>query len=293
MSAEFVYSVRMRASTDGRHVSGAERLVEAGDVDAVVAALTERARNRAEEPDFVQVTLERVARSTVSTARVLRLILTPPSTAALAQVAGSIRLRGAGVSEAAIDAAFELLRNGIGTAVQGLRPPNPQSWGDRTDSSSSEPSRKRRAARGAMLIDASTGENVTPDAQRGVRASRFDYRSEPTPSLKGRESAGIDEALARAGLGHFRTREALALATKVIWSGVLAELCWSDDVGYVAGYVSTSAGYVRYADFKPEGAVGGRAFFVDTSAVEVGSVVENLERRALWIEGPLEIVSVI
>jgi len=288
MSADFVYSVRMRASTDGRHVSGAERLVEAGDVDAAVATLTARARNRAEEPDAVQVTVERVARSTVSTERVLRLIITPPSTAALAQVAGSIRLRDAGVSDAAIDAAFELLRNGIGTSIQGRRPPNPQSWGDRTDSSNSESPESRtpgRAARGAMLIDASTGENVTPDARRGVRASRFDYGPEA--------AAGIDQALTDAGLGHFRTREALALASKVIWSGVLAELCWSDDAEYVAGYVSTRDGYVRFADFKPEGAVGGRAFFVDTSAIRVETVVENLERRALWIEGPLEIVSVI
>jgi len=258
----------MRASTDGRHVSGFERLVEDSEVDAAVSAMTQRARNRAEEPDFVQVTVERVARSAVSTTQVLRLILTPPSTAALAQVAGSIRLSDAGVSDTAIDTAFRLLTYG----------------GDNGQS-----------ARGAMLIDASTAENVTPDAQRGVRASRFDYRPDPTPSpsLKGRESAGIDEALAGAGLSHFRTREALALATKVIWSGVLAELCWSDDAGYVAGYVSTAAGYVRYADFKPDGAVGGRAFFVDTSAVNVETVVENLERRALWIDGPLEIVYVI
>jgi len=255
MRPEFVYSLRMRASADGRHVSGAERLVEAGDVDEVVAALTKRARNRADEPDFVQVTVELVARSTVSTTRVLRLILAPPSTAALARVAVSIRLGDAGVSDTAIDTAFRLLTLG----------------GDNGQS-----------ARGAMLIDASTGANVTPDALRGVRASRFDYWPDAV--------AGIDEALAGAGLSHFRTREALALATKVIWSGVLAEVCWSDDPDYVAGYVSTSAGYVRYADFKPGGAVGGRAFFVDTSAIEVETVVENLERRALWIEGPLEIV---
>ena len=46
-------------------------------------------------------------------------------------------------------------------------------------------------------------------------------------------------------------REALALATKVIWSGVVAELCWSDEPEYVAGYVATARhGSVRFPNFK-------------------------------------------
>ena len=244
----------MRASREGRHVSGAERLVEEADVDEAVGTLTRRARDRAAPPDFVQVTVERLPRDQVAEARVLRLILTPPSTAALAQNAASIRLSSASVSQVAIEAAFELLTNG---AVHG------------------------GSARGAMLIDASTGANVTPDVERGVRASRFDYHPDHV--------ADIDHALADAGLSHFRTREALALSTKVIWSGVRAELCWSDDAGYTAGYVATVDGYVRFADFKPAGAVGGRAFFIDTQAVELETVVKKLQRDALWIRGPLRI----
>ena len=249
--SEFVYSVRMRASLGGHHVSGAERLIDEADVDDAVAALNRRARDRTDEPDFVQITVERIPRADVGVAQVLKLILTPPSTPSATQVAASIRLGEIGVSNVAIERGFELLRDGI----------------------------DGRSARGAILLDASTGANLTPDIDRGVRASSFDYKA----------GSGVDRVLIDAGLSHFRTREALALATKVVWSGVLAELCWSDDAEYVAGYVGTTEGYVRYADFKPDGAVGGRAFFIDTHAVTVESVVENLQRRALWIEGPLEI----
>lgn len=92
-------------------------------------------------------------------------------------------------------------------------------------------------------------------------------------------------ALAGAGLGHFRTFEALALATKVIWSGVVAELCWSDDPEYVAGYVAAAAeGYVRFPRFKPAGAVGGRVFYLHPDA-DWASIVERLTRAPLWIEG--------
>ena len=278
MSADYVYSVRMRASTGGRHedggrhVSGAERLVEEAGIDDVAAALMRRARERAEAPDFVQITVDRIERSAVDTATVLPLLLTEPMPARDAQVAASIRLREAGVSDDAIDRGFELLSEGI----EGhLLPPFP--WrGEGLGESGI-----RRSAPGAMLLDASTGVNITPDPRRGVRATRFDYH----PA----HIASIESALVDAGLGHFRTREALALATKVMWSGVLAELCWSDDPGYTAGYLATASRYVRFADFKPDGAAGGRAFFVDRAKVDVAEVIDRLECRALWIAGPLTI----
>jgi 6-carboxyhexanoate--CoA ligase len=140
----------------------------------------------------------------------------------------------------------------------------------------------RAALRGAALLDGLTGVRRDPDSTRGVRASHLDY------SAEGRLAA--QQALAEQGLTHFRTIEALAVASKVMWAGVLAEICWSDDPDYRPGYVATrAAGYVRFPAFKPPGAVGGRVFFVRASLNGILACVERLERRSVLIEPPVTV----
>ncbi|NIQ93878.1 MAG: hypothetical protein GWN87_06430 [Desulfuromonadales bacterium] len=80
-------------------------------------------------------------------------------------------------------------------------------------------------------------------------------------------------------------REAMVLAAKVISTpGVLAELCWSDDPSYTAGYVaSPEAGYQRLTHLKPFGErLGGRAFFVRPQSC-LSQIVEDLERSFLLL----------
>ncbi len=132
--------------------------------------------------------------------------------------------------------------------------------------------------RGAMIMDARTGERLEPDRSRGIRVSRFDWSDEALRS--------ITEELARLGLTHFRTREALSLATKVAHSpGIVAELCWSDDPDYTAGYVaSREYGYVRLPLLKEAGkAGGGRAFFVDRQGFEPDVFIAYLTRQPVVI----------
>ena len=136
--------------------------------------------------------------------------------------------------------------------------------------------------RGAALLDSQTGARLNPDPRRGVtdpsrgvRASRFDY----APEIRD----GVREVLSANGLGHFRTFEALAVATKVLWSTVSAEYCWSDDPEYRAGYIANlDDGYVRFPEFKPAGAVGGRIFFIHP-ANNLKKIIERLETRAVLI----------
>jgi len=132
--------------------------------------------------------------------------------------------------------------------------------------------------RGAMIMDALTGERLEPDQERGVRVSRFDWSED---ALK-----KIDDCLAVLGLRHFRTREALSLATKVAYGpGLSGELCWSDDPDYIAGYVaSLGTGYVRFPALKKPGdPKGGRVFFVDRSKMDLVSLIRYLETEAVMI----------
>jgi 6-carboxyhexanoate--CoA ligase len=96
------------------------------------------------------------------------------------------------------------------------------------------------ALRGAMIMDSRSGERFEPDRERGIRASRFDWTEEALRKIR--------QSLESIGFTHHRTREALALATKVAHApGMVAELCWSDDPDYTAGYIaSLRTGYVRF-----------------------------------------------
>jgi 6-carboxyhexanoate--CoA ligase len=131
-----------------------------------------------------------------------------------------------------------------------------------------------------MLMDAVTGERLEPDRERGVRVSRFDWSSEARDA--------IDRALTHVGLTHFRTREALSLASKVAHApGVIAELCWSDDPDYSAGYVSSlSTGYVRFPFMKEKGRTsGGRAFFVKREGFDREGLLSYLQKEPVIVSG--------
>lgn len=251
-----LFSVRMRASLEapheggGRHVSGAERLVPEEELETATLELLRRARERSIPAEHIrisvdEVSLDRVHRSQCLDVRTLPAV-GPDASSELAETI----LAQASIAPTAIDAAFTLLKQGADGGGLPLR--------------------------GAALLDAVTGERLDPDAARGVRASRFDFAPEVRDEVR--------RALVQASLGHFRTYEALAVATKVHWAGVAAELCWSDDPDYVAGYVATaSAGYVRFPQFKPAGATGGRVFFV-RDRTHTASLMERLQHECLLID---------
>jgi 6-carboxyhexanoate--CoA ligase len=244
------FSVRMRASRGGRHLSGAERLVMGAELEAVALALLRRGRDRV--PDALHLTVDRIEEPIARTGCLRVTTAAAPDPVAATEAAACL-LATRGIGEVAIATAFSGLRSGLGPDGAALR--------------------------GAALLDAESGRRLEADPARGVRASRFDY------APAGREE--VARALAAAGLGHFRTREALAVATKALWSGVLAEICWSDEPEYTAGYVATPGdGYVRFSQFKPPGSAGGRVFFV-SDGEDVPALVERLERRPLLIEPPL------
>jgi 6-carboxyhexanoate--CoA ligase len=65
----------------------------------------------------------------------------------------------------------------------------------------------------------------------------------------------------------------------------VAELCWSDDPDYTAGYVASAGmGYVRFPLLKQLGDTkGGRAFFVDKDALDMDAFLRYLEKEATLI----------
>jgi 6-carboxyhexanoate--CoA ligase len=132
--------------------------------------------------------------------------------------------------------------------------------------------------RGAIIMDSQTGERLEPDPERGVRVSRFDWDERTLVKIK--------RGLEAIGLTHFRTYEALALATKVAHAPCLvAELCWSDEPSYTAGYVASQAlGYVRFPMLKQKGdPCGGRVFYVNTNKLDMDILIRYLQTETVLI----------
>jgi 6-carboxyhexanoate--CoA ligase len=243
-----LYSIRMHASRDGHHLSGAERLAGDGDLESLALALVRRAldhpRGRAEH---IHLTVEAVAPEELLRGRLPELRTLLVGDFVQGRRAALHVLGEAAVAPGAATAAMEALAGGAAPGG--------------------------RSMRGAMLVDAATGERLEADRARGVRVSRMDLAAGAEKELRG--------GLARLGLDNPHVREALVLAAKVLAApGIVAELCWSDDPGYTAGYVAAPAlGYVRFPHLKPAGEErGGRAFFFRREAFDLTRIGEFLER---------------
>ncbi len=240
-----MWSLRMRAEKEGKHVSGAERLTE----ERTYKVLLELYR-RPKDYDKMVITIEKVE-NVFTIEKALPIYSYDFESVEKAREFAVKKLVEAGVPEGVAWKGIDLLARG----------PNP----------------KGGNMRGAVLMDTIMGERLEEDQERGVRTVMFDWK----------DRKAIEKALKARGVKPYyikRLIDALALATKNIYCGVVAELCWSDDPDYTTGYVaSRSLGYVRIKPLKePNTPIGGRVYFVRGKDIE--SVKECLEKRALIVE---------
>ena len=135
-----LFSIKMRASRAGAHVSGAERIVPVAEAAQTAARLVARALCHAKgTPDFINVKIE-------DPGDILNIPALPVETI-VTRTAAEGRARAAEL----------LAQAGIGRA-------------DEIMARFSE----AHGMRGAMLLDADTLERLEPDPARGVRATRMD-----------------------------------------------------------------------------------------------------------------------
>ncbi len=135
-----LFSVKMRASREGAHISGAERIVPAAAVPPLAAVLAERALSHSKgRPDFINIKVETAANP-------LRL------------KALSVSTREVDTPEEGWRAVRELLAEDGISRIDEIVPLFRETY----------------AMRGAMLLDADTLERLEPDPLRGVRATFMD-----------------------------------------------------------------------------------------------------------------------
>lgn len=236
----------MRASLRGRHISGAEGLFEAPEVQKAAKRYIKRALTHPKgRPDEITITVEVLKTPPLKTASLPVWTIRSGSTKKARGIVKSV-LSANGISEKAQNAALSLLRAG-GTV------------------------------RGAALIEKTTGKRLDKEPLRGLRVSRLGIQKGALGSLSAR--------LSKRGINTDTVKEAIVLASKVASApGISAELCISDDPHYTTGYVaSTEAGYLRVPCMKRKGSKsGGRVFFTEPGA-DVEKIALYLEKRPVMV----------
>lgn len=246
-----LFSIRMRAARSNEHISGAERIALAHDLSKIASAMIARALDHSRgNPDSIRLAIDALAPASLRYASLPAITTIVVPNVGVGRRAAQAELHRAGVSEVAADTAIKALASGAAPGGKVMR--------------------------GAMLVDAQSGARLESDPARGIRVSRMDL------------SPAASEALTSALQGSDRDsphlREALALAGKVLLSpGIVAELCWSDDPDYTAGYVASPArGYVRFPYLKEKGDhLGGRAFFYQPSSFDLATLTDFLEEAPI------------
>lgn len=237
-----LFSIRMRAEFQKKHISGAERIVGESELEKAINSLLKRPRVY----DFINITIEEVKEYEVVECKI------PISSFSFSSV-GEARtfaieqLAKCGVEREIAGKAVEFLSKGA----------NPEGGN----------------MRGAILMDIETGERLEPDKKRGIRTIKFDWE----------DRSRVAEKLLKKGYT-LRTVDALALACKNLYCGVIAELCWSDDPNYLTGYVaSEKVGYVRITPLKEKGdPLGGRVYFIRRE--NLNRVIKCLEEKVILIK---------
>ena len=238
-----LYSVRMRAAQGGphekggHHISGAERIVKLEEVGAIAQSLADRALHHSKgTADFINITVDLIPPEKIRYIDCLKVEEHKTSCISESHQLATELLQGPNISKAAVHKAISLLK--------GLD----------------------KSMRGAMLVDAITGERLDT-GDRGVRVSHMDSFDS--------YALGDNEHM----------REALVLASKVQSAdGIVGELCWSDDPDYTVGYVACNGVYHRIPNMKELGSnIGGRVFFV-RSDIDSESVIEYLESAPVLVQ---------
>lgn len=238
-----LYSVRMRAAQGGphekggHHISGAERIVKLEEVGTIAQSLADRALHHSKgTADFINITVDLIPPEKIRYIYCLKVEEHKTSSISESHQLATDLLQGPNISETAVLKAISLLKS------------------------------LDKSMRGAMLVDAITGERLDT-GDRGVRVSHMDSFDS--------HALGDNEHM----------REALVLASKVQSAdGIVGELCWSDDPDYTVGYVACNGVYHRLPNMKEFGSdIGGRVFFV-RSNIDSESVIEYLERTPVLVQ---------
>ncbi|WP_457625099.1 6-carboxyhexanoate--CoA ligase [Persephonella sp.] len=241
-----LYSIKARASLDGKHISGVERIVPEKQIFQTVKWIEKKLNNR--QFDSLSIKINLIKEKIFLTEKSLPVVEIKCENHTDANMkAVDILHRETGIPEKKLKELIALVHKGASPDRQNMR--------------------------GAMIVNLS-GERIEKDRFRGVRTTDVDFLDREKATQKLTEK-GFTE----------RTVDALALTTKnMLYPDIIAEYCISDEPDYLTGYVSTKQKYYRLTPLKEKGNTkGGRIYFVKDS-VNIDDLYRFLEKKPVLIK---------
>ncbi len=238
-------SIKMRAEKDKKHISGAEKIIDENDLEKNVLKLIDRARfHEKGEPNFINIKIEKIRESEILYIPILNIKSKKVLFMEEGHILAKEELKKSGVGENAIENAFNML------------------------------SSLKQSMRGAIVLGANTGKRLDNFLDRGLRATKMD--AEDFEKYK--------DFLDSKKISGEHAMEAIILASKVaFYKDAVAELCYSDDPSYLAGYVANKNDYIRINIMKNFGSeIGGRVFFVKDD-IFLDDYINYIEKQAVLV----------
>jgi 6-carboxyhexanoate--CoA ligase len=240
-----LFSIKIRSSKEGKHISGSERIVRKEKINETVLKLLERQKDK--DYDFSNIKVEKIKEIPIFVEKALRI--------KTIKFDSYIKAKDFAVKTLSkiLNKDESWIKNFIDKLYEGAAP-------DKSN------------MRGAMLLNLK-GERVEKDSFKGIRTVLVDYTD--------REK--IEEKLLKKGYTK-RTADALALTTKnMLHEDIIAEFCISDDPDYTTGYISTKEYYMRLTPLKPYGLEkGGRIYFLKENA-DIEDIYKFLTEKPVLI----------
>ncbi|WP_297456891.1 6-carboxyhexanoate--CoA ligase [Persephonella sp.] len=241
-----LFSIKLRASLEGKHVSGAERIVPEEKIEQTLSNLYNRVASK--EHDDINIKIQSVKEKPLIVEKTLPIEeLQFDDYIEANQKAIRLLKEVTGLSEKKLKQLITLIHSGAAPDGSNMR--------------------------GAMIVNLE-GERIEKDSFRGVRTTDVDFMD--------REK--VVQKLLQKGWTE-RTADALALATKnMLHPDIVAEYCISDEPDYLTGYVATKEKYYRFTPLKEKGNTkGGRIYFVKNQ-VDIDSLYKFLQETPVLIK---------
>ena len=245
----------MRIHQEGTHLSGAEELVPAQELEHVLASFSKRllphAFNNPTHPPQQIVTIDPISKGDIQRKSLLPVqFLESPSCEESAK--GLQELLECLLPEGQAESILEIFRKEIMET-----PPR----------------------HGALLVT-SRGRPFLEAGTTGIRTTHLGC----DPSLRKALEENLDHFLAKP---NHRFIDALVLASKVLASeSVLLEICVSDDPSYTTGYMASRLfGYVRIPHMKKPGIPKGGRLYVVSPTVHLPTLLRELRETPVLFDG--------
>lgn len=245
-----LYSIKMRASKEGYHISGAENIVDESDLDQAVNLLVKRAIFHSKgKSDFINIKIESVSENELEYLDPLEVTTVKVKEHVEGMKAVQVFLRRLGIKEEKSETIITMLK-------------------------------ENSNMRGAILLDINTLERLEDDKNRGIRATYMDFEGVKINHLtKDLEcNSHFIEALALAT----KVSNAPHIIGEICYSDDP-----NYTAGYVA---SKEYGYIRFTHLKELGDYrGGRIFLYDSTKENVQETIDYIEKAKVIIRDKIVI----